>query len=698
MHRTAAALTLLCLAAAPAVARAASSNPLLAPWPGPYGGTPPFDRITPAAFPEALGTALAERRNDIRRIADDPQAPTFANTIEALERAGATYQRVAAMFNTYSSSRKDEAFAAVEREWAPRLAAANDEIFLDGKLFARVKAVWDGRAGAGLSPEQQRLLWRTYDGFTRVGANLDAAGKARLSAIHQELAGLYAEFNQRVQADENTWIVLDAKADLAGLPEGVVAGLEAAATERGLAGKWAVVNTRSSVDPFLTFASRRDLRERVWRAFKGRGDHGDAHDTNATIARILALRAEKAKLLGFPTFADWKLGNTMAGTPQRARTLMEAVWKPAAARVREEVADLTALAREGDPQLTIEPWDYLYYAEKVRKAKFDVDQNEIKPYFTLDNMIQGSLWMANRLYGLSFVEVTGKVPTFHPDVRVWEVREGERFVGLFYGDYFARAGKNSGAWENAYRQQQAFGGDVRPLVSNNNNFVKGKPGQPVLISLDDARVLFHEFGHALHDLLSNVTYASLAGTNTAADFGEVPSQIHEHWLMTPEILDRFARHVRTGAPMPKALLDKVRASRTFNQGYATVEYLSSAIVDMDLHTVADGKVDPRAFERDDLARLGMPREIAMRHRLPHFTHLFDNDGYAAGYYSYLWSETMDADGWRAFEETGDPWNPAVAAKLRAMLAAGDSVDQAELYRRFRGRDPEIAALLRQRGF
>jgi peptidyl-dipeptidase Dcp len=660
---------------------------------------PPFDAIRPEHFPQALEIALDERRRDIAAIKEDPAPPTFANTIEALERAGPTYQRVGAMFGTWTTSLKDEALATIQRDWAPRLAAARDEVLLDPVLFARVRRVWDRRDQQQLDQEQQRLLWRTHTAFTRLGANLGAADKQRLAALQQELATLYAEFDQKVLGDENTWIVLDSQGDLAGLPAGIVSGLEAAANERGLAGKWAVVNTRSSVDPFLTYSARRDLRERVWKAFKGRGDNGDAHDTNATIARIMPLRTEKARLLGFPSFAAWSLSNTMAGTPERAQTLMERVWKPTVARVREEIADLQALVRAEAPGITIEPWDYLYYAEKVRKEKYDIDQNEVKPYFTLENMIQGSFWMANRLYGLSFVEATGKIPVYHADVRVWEVRGTDgKPVGLFYGDYFARAGKSSGAWENPYRQQARFGGVTMPLVSNNNNFVKGKPGEPVLISLDDARVLFHEFGHALHDLLSNVTYQSLAGTNTATDFGEFPSQIHEHWVLTPDILDRFARHVSTGQPMPKAMLDKIRASRTFNQGYITAEYLASASVDMNLHTRAAGPVDADAFEREDLARIGMPREIAMRHRLPHFTHLFNNEGYAAGYYSYLWSETMDADAWRAFEETGDVWNPAVAAKLREILAAGDSVDQAELYRIFRGRDPDVAALLRQRGF
>ena len=676
----------------------AATNPLLAPWQGAYGGVPPFDKIKPELFPAALEAALAERRVEIAAIKSNPDKATFANTIEALERAGATMARVGSMYGTWSGSLKDDAFQAVERDWSPKLSAANDEILLDGALFARIQAVWDSPERQQLTPEQQRLLWRTYNNFSRLGAKLGAKEKERLAAINQELAGLYTAFGQKVLEDEDSWIVIDSAADLAGLPEALVDGFKAAAEERKLAGKWAIVNTRSMVDPFLTYSSRRDLREKVWKAFKSRGDNGNANDTNATIAKILPLRAEKAHLLGYPNYAAWKLSNTMAATPERARALMETVWKPTVERVKEEVADLQAVAQKEVPGITIEPWDYLYYAEKVRKAKYDVDQNELKPYFNLESMIQASMFMANKVYGLTLTEITGKVPTFHPDVRVWEVKDGAKLVGLFYGDYFARPGKGSGAWENAYRQQANFGGTILPLVSNNNNFVKGKPGEKVLISLDDAQTLFHEFGHALHDLMSNVTYQSLAGTNTATDFVEFPSQVHENWVLTPEVLDRYARHYQSGAAMPTALVEKVQRSRTFNQGYTTAEYLAAAIVDMDLHSLPDGKADPDAFERTDLERIGMPKEVAMRHRLPQFNHLFTGEGYAAGYYSYLWSDTMAADGWKAFEETGDVWSPAVAAKMKKMLAAGDSVDQAELYRQFRGRDPEVSALLEQRGF
>ena len=675
---------------------AATANPLLAQWSGEYGGVPAFDQVRAADFPAAFEAAIAERKREIDAIIANPAPATFENTVLALERSGQTFTRVNALFGIYTSSMNDEAFQALERDWAPKLQAASDEILLNRALFDRIDAVWTGPEKARLSPEQQRLTWRTHDAFFRAGAKVEPTQKTRLAAVNQELAKLYADFGQKVLADENTWTALTTEAELAGLPDSLKAAYKAAAEERKLPG-WVVVNTRSSVDPFLTYSSRRDLREKVWTAFKNRGDNRDAEDTNATIAKIMPLRAEKARLLGYPTFAHWKLSDKMAANPQRASELLLTVWKPTTARIREEVADMQKIATK-DGVKTFEPWDYVYYAEKVRKAKYDLDQNELKPYFELNKMIDASMWMANQLYGLSFKEISGKVPVFHPDVRAWEVWEGDRFVGLFYGDYFARAGKRSGAWENAYRSQSNEGRRVTPLVSNNNNFVRGAPGEPVLISLDDAETLFHEFGHAIHDLLSNVTYESLSGTNTSTDFVEMPSQVHENWVLTPEVLDRFARHYKTGQPFPKALLQKVEAASKFNQGYATGEYLASAIVDMELHTVPDGRVDPDRFERETLQRIGVPRELVMRHRLPHFNHLFTDEGYAAGYYSYLWSDTMGADAWKAFEETGNVWDKATAARMKAMMAAGDSVDQAELYRRFRGRDPEVNALLEQRGF
>ena len=538
-----------------------------------------------------------------------------------------------------------------------------------------------------------------HDLFVRRGARLGEAEKAQLSAINQELASLYALFRQQVLADEDTWTVLDREADLAGLPPALVDSAKAAAAERTLPGKWAIVNTRSSVDPFLTFSSRRDLRERVWKKFKSRGDNGDQNDTKTTIARIVKLRADRARLLGFASHAHWRMSDTMAKEPKAAQALMMRVWPAAVSRVREEVADMQAIASREHGPATMEPWDYLYYAEKVRKQRYDLDQSEVKPYLALNNMVAAALWAAEQRYGISFTEITGKVPVFHPDVLVWEVKDAAtgKHVGLFYFDGFARPGKRSGAWAMTYRTQEKMDGSVTPIASNNNNFVKGAPGAPALISLDDAETLFHEFGHALHALLQDVTYPGLA--STPRDFVEFPSQVNEHWVLTREVLDRFARHYQTGQPMRQALVEKIEKSRKFNQGYATVEYLAAAILDMDLHTRPDGVFDPATFERDALARIGMPRQIALRHRLPQFDHLFGSDSYSAGYYSYLWSDVMAADTWKAFLDAGGPWDKTVAKRFREIiLAEGNSADRAEAYRRFRGHDPDVKALFENRGF
>jgi peptidyl-dipeptidase Dcp len=541
---------------------------------------------------------------------------------------------------------------------------------------------------------------RSYEGFVRAGAKLDETQKKRLGEINQELASLFSEFSNRVLADENTWTVLESEKDLEGLPASLVSAARSAAEERKLPGKWVIVNTRSSVDPFLTFSTRRDLREQVWKKFKSRGDNGDANDTKATIAKIVRLRAERAKMLGYASHAHWRMDDTMAKDPKAAMDLMMKVWPAAVARVKEEVADMQAIARKEGEAIAIEPWDYLFYAEKVRKDRYDLDQAQLKPYFELNNMVQAAFWSAERRYGLRFQEITGKVPVFHPDVRVFEVTDapGGRHRGLFYLDNFARPGKRSGAWAFSYRAQHRLDKGATAITSNNNNFIKAAEGEPVLISLDDATTLFHEFGHALHALLSDIRYPSFQGT--PRDFVEYPSQVNERWLLTREVLDRFAKHYQTGEPMPQALVDKVRESEKFNQGYATVEYLAAAILDMDLHTRPDGSVDIAAFEREGLARIGMPKEIALRHRMPHFLHLFGSDAYSAGYYSYLWSDVMAADTWEAFTEApGGPWDRRVADRLRRhILAPGNTTDRAEAYRQFRGRDPEVRALLVKRGF
>jgi peptidyl-dipeptidase Dcp len=691
-------------AAAPAEAPAAAQvqvpdNILLAGWTGPHDGVPPWDRVKPELFPEAFQFAIDERRREVASIADNSEAPTFANTVEALEKVGRRLERVNALFGVMTQNMASEPYQALQREWGPKLAAASDEIVLNPKLFQRVKAVYEARETAGLDAKQQRLATRLYESYVRRGANLAPEQKQQLSAYNQQLARLFAEFSDKVLADEGTHIAAN-EGEMKGVPQDVKAAALAAGKERNLPpGVHAIVNTRSAVDPVLTFADNRALRERVWRAFVNRGDNGGASDTNATIAQIVKLRADRAKLLGFESHAHWRMQDTMAKTPERAQALMERVWPAAVARVKEEVRDQQAVARKLGHRITIEPWDYRYYQEKVRKERYALSQDELKPYFELSNMINGMFWAAGQLYDLDFKENSGSVPVWHPDIRTFEVRDRRngQVVGLFYMDNYARTGKRSGAWATSYRSRSGLLGDRIVLSSNNNNFTKPGPGEPVLISLDDADTLFHEFGHALHSLLSDVHYPGLLGT--PRDFVEYPSQVNENWLLTREVLDRFARHYKTGQPMPKALVDKIEKAATFNQGFATVEYLSSALVDMALHRDPSGIVDPDRFERETLARLGMPKELAMRHRLPQFNHLFSSDAYSAGYYSYLWSETMDADTWAAFEEAGSPWHKPTADRFRQyLLSTGNETDRAEAYRQFRGRDPDVKALLRKRGF
>ncbi|HZI66473.1 MAG TPA: M3 family metallopeptidase [Thermoanaerobaculia bacterium] len=678
----------------------ADQDPLLAAWPGDYGGVPPWDKLNVAVFGKAFETGLALVLAEVDVIAENPEPPTFTNTFVPLEDAGRHTDRSQTLFSILTNNLSTPEVQALDKEWSPKIAAAYDKIVFNQKLFARVAAIHAARDKSNLNPEQRRLVELTYDRLVRAGANLSADDKAKVGKINEELAGLFTDFGNKVLADENTWTVLESQKDLAGLSPSLIAAYKAAADERNLAGKWAVVNTRSSVDPFLTSSSRRDLREKVWNAFKNRGDNGGENDTNATIARIVKLRAERAKLLGYPTHAHWRMADTMAGDPEKAKTLMMRVWPAAVARVGEEVKDMERLASRDGLKGPFEPWDYLYYAEKVRKAKYDLDQDELKPYFELNNMIAGSFHMAEQLYGLTFTEITGKVPVFLEGVRVWEVKDKATgaHVGLFYGDYFARKGKRSGAWASGYRGRETFTGKtITPITSNNNNFVRGAPGEPVLISLDDAETLFHEFGHAIHSLVSQVNYPGLA--TTPRDFVEYPSQVHEMWVLTRPILDKFAKHYKTGKPMPDALVKKVDASSKFNQGYTTVEYLESAIVDMEMHTKPDGVVDADAFEREILQKIGAPREVALRHRLPQFNHLFTSDSYSAGYYSYLWSEVMDADTREAFLEAGNVFDPTVAGKMRQfILAPGNSTDRAQAYRQFRGRDPDVTALLKKRGF
>jgi peptidyl-dipeptidase Dcp len=676
----------------------ALTNPLAAPWSGPFGGVPPWDALQPAHVAEAFSTALAERQREVDAIAGNPVAPTFGNTIEALERSGQMLDRVIRLFAVACENVTTAEYQSLAREWLPRVAASSDAVLFNRRVFERIEAVHRQLPDAGLAPDQARLVTLTYDHFVRHGARLGTTEKTQLTAINQELETLFTEFRSRVLADENTWITLTDEAELAGLPPSLVAAAAAAAQERGLEARWAIVNTRSSVDPFLTFSRRRDLRERVWRAFKQRGDNDDDNDTKATIVRIVALRAARAALLGYPTHAYWHTADSMARTPAAARDLMQRVWPHAVARVHAEVAAMKAVAATASGSVRIEPWDYLYFAEQIRKAKYDIDQAEVKPYFELNNMVAAAIWSAERRFGLVFTDITGQVPTFHPDVRVWHVTDADTgdTRALFYLDNFARAEKKSGAWASNYREFSSFDGVVTAIVSNNNNFVKAPPGEPVLISLDDVRTLFHEFGHALHGLLQNVRYPGLGVTPT--DFIEFPSQLNEEWMLTEEVLERFARHHETGEPLPPGVIERIRRARTFNQGYATVEYLAGALLDMALHMRPTAINDVAAFEQEELAAIGMPREVALRHRLTHFDHLFGSDYYAAGYYSYLWAEVLSADAWQALLEASGPWDRQMLRRLRdCLLADGNTVDRADAYRRFRGRDPDIGALLQRRG-
>jgi len=676
-------------------------NPLLAKWEGPYGGVPPFDRVQIPLFKPALEAGMTEELAEIQKIAGDPAPPDFENTIVALERSGETLTRIGTLYGVWGSTMASPDYQAVQREMAPRLAAFQDQITQNEALFKRIEAVYNSPAKAKLNAEQQRLTWLYYTNFVRAGARLNADAKKRLSQINQQLAGLYTKFSQNVLAEEtDQFLVLKSEDELAGLPQSLRDAAAAAAETKKQPGTWVIMNTRSSIDPFLTYSDRRDLREKAWRMFVNRGDNGGEHDNNAIITEILQLRAERAKLLGFPTHAHWRLENSMAKTPEKAMELMEAVWKPAVARVHEEVADMQALADKEGAKIKIEPWDYRYYMEKVRKAKYDLDQNEVKPYLQLEKLREGIFWVAGELFNFEFTPVTN-VPVAHPDIRVWEVTDktSKKHIGLWYFDPYARAGKRSGAWMNAYRTQERVNGNITTIVSNNANFVKGKPGEPVLISWDDASTMFHEFGHALHGLNSNVTYPSLSGTAVARDYVEFPSQLLEHWLATPEVLQRFALHYQTGKPIPQELVDKIKRSATFNQGFATVEYLSAALVDMKLHLAGDRKIDPDAFERETLAQLGMPKEIVMRHRTPQFLHIFSGDSYSAGYYSYLWSDVLTADAFGAFVEGKGPYDRAVAERLRKyVFSVGNTIDPADGYRGFRGRDPKIDALMKKRGF
>jgi peptidyl-dipeptidase Dcp len=675
-------------------------NPLLEAWTVP-GATPPFPAIRPEHFRPAFDRAMADHMADIEDIAACPDVPSFANTIIALECSGRALERVSAVFNALTGAHTNDALMAIEREMSPRLAAHRNRIHLHDGLYARIKALWERHDALGLTREEARVLERYHVNFRRAGAGLAVDAKSRIAAIGERLAELGTAFSQNVLADEQAYaLMLEGEEDLAGLSESARAAARAAAAERGMPDKHAITLARSSVEPFLRSSRRRDLREKAYEAWVVRGNGGGATDNTAIIAETVALRAERARLLGYPTFAHYRLDDAMAKTPQAVQALLERVWPPARARAMADRDALQELIRQEGGNFGLAAWDWRYYAEKLRKARCDIDAAEIAPYLQLDNMIAASFDTAERLFGLTFRE-RQDVPVWHPDVRVWEVSgAGGKFQGLFFGDYFARSSKRSGAWMTTLCGQHKLDGEVRPLVLNVMNFAKAGDRQPTLLSFDDARTLFHEFGHALHALMSEVTYPVIACTRVATDFVELPSQLYEHWLEQPEVLRRFALHYQTGEPMPEDLLRRLLAARTFDQGFATVEYVASALVDLAFHQAREpDQVDPAAFEADVLARIGMPDEIGMRHRSPHFLHVFAGGGYAAGYYSYMWSEVLDADAFEAFQEAGDVFDPAIAMRLRdEILAAGGSRDPGEAYQAFRGKLPTTDALLRKRGF
>ncbi len=692
------------------------ASEMLDPWAGPYGGVPPFRSVRVDEFSKAFDVAIERAEQDIDQIANNPETATFENTLLPLETAGQSLDRLETLFDVHASNLNLGPLPDLEREITPKLAAHADAITQNKKLFARIESVhqdvFDSKT-VELKPDARRLLDETYKEFIRSGAKLSDGDKSKLSQINARLARLFTDFNQNVLEEEKrhvTWI--ESPADLAGLSDSTIAAMADAAKEKGGKAAYAVTNTRSSMDPFLTYAENRSLREQVWHNYYYRGDNGDEFDNKNIIREILHLRSQRAKLLGYPTHAHWRMESTMAAEPEAAMELMMQVWKPAIARVADEVADMQQIAdaeakANGSQPIKIEPWDYRFYAEKVRKEKYDLDMAEVRPYLQLDKMREAMMYCAEQLFGLHFERVSG-LPTFHPDVTVYEVTREGKHVGLFYLDPFAREGKRSGAWMTDYREQSGTGlastdksiPVTTPIVSNNSNFIAVSGDGPILISWDDATTLFHEFGHALHGLSSEVRYPSQSGTNVARDFVEFPSQLLEHWLSTPEVLSKFATHYETGEPMPAELLEKIERSSKFNSGFETTEYLACAILDMKLHEADAANIDISQFEAEQLAAIDMPGELPMRHRLPHFSHLFSSDAYSAGYYSYLWSDALTADAAEMFEQAdGEYFDADVAQNLRDhILSVGNTVDPAKTYREFRGRDVDTDALLRKRGF
>jgi peptidyl-dipeptidase Dcp len=667
-------------------------NALLAPWTTPFG-LPPFEAVTDEDWMPAVDEALSEAREAVAAITAGGEAPTFENTVLALELADRTLGRVLGAFWAAAGADANPAREAIERDLAPKLSAYGSEITQNRPLFDRIEALWDARATLGLSPEEERVLMLTHRGLVRAGARLEGAEAERMTEIKSRLSTLGTRFSQNLLADERAWTMPLAEADLEGLPDFVAAAARAAGEAAGAGGP-VVTLSRSLIVPFLQFSPRRDLRQRAFEAWVARGANGGETDNRAVAAEMLALREERARLLGFASFADWKLETEMARTPEAVKDLLMEVWRPAREAALRDADVLEAMLRADGFAGPLEPWDWRFYAERRRAAEHDLDEAAIKPFLRLDNMIEAAFACASRLFRLQFRPAEG--PRYHPDVRMWEVTREGRHVALFVGDHFARASKRSGAWCSAMRSQSRMAGDVRPIVVNVCNFARPAEGAPALLSWDDARTLFHEFGHALHQMLSDVTFESISGTSVARDFVELPSQLYEHWLEVPAVLEDFARNER-GEPMPEALRDRLLAARTYDMGFSTVEYLASALVDMAFHD-GPAPADPMQRQAEVLEAIGMPRAIRMRHATPHFQHVFAGDGYSAGYYSYMWSEVMDADAFAAFEERGDPFDPALARSLEAnILSRGGSDDEAALFVAFRGRMPGVEALLRGRG-
>ena len=676
-----------------------STNPLIDPWSGPYNGVPPFDKIKIEDFIPSLEMAMNQKREEINAITANPEKPNFKNTIEALEKTGLALKRFQGVYYVWTSNMATPALDSIQATVEPRFASFNDSIIQNSQLFARIEAIQNDTAS--LTAEEKRLWWRYHTTFVLAGAKMDAKSKERVAAINQQLASLFTKFSQNQLKDEGEKYleIKDAK-DLDGLSESMIAAAAESAKSKNKVGSWVINNTRSAIEPFLTNCKNRSLREKAWRMFINRGDNGDANDNNAIIPQILTLRAERAKLLGFETHAHLRLADKMAQTPEKALSLLESVWPFAIDRVKEEVTDMQKLADKMGDKIKIEAWDYRYYAEKVRKDKYDLDESEVKQYLELENLREGMFFMASELFNMKFTQIKD-VPVFHPDVRVYRVNDikSDKLIGLWYFDPYARQGKRSGAWMTAYREQEKLNGDITTIVSNNCNFLRGKENEPILISWEDAETLFHEFGHALHGLCSNVKYPSLSGTNVATDYVEFPSQILERWLSTKEILQKYALHYKTKEPMPQSLLDKIKNASKFNQGFATVEYLASALIDMKLHLAGAQKIDADKFERETLLALKMPKEMVMRHRTPQFGHIFADDGYSAGYYSYLWSEVLSADAWEAFTEAGGAYDKTVGKRLYDyVFSVGGTMDESTAYSLFRGKEPTKNALMKARGF